>query len=297
MITLINAPSILGLRHTGVEYLPDALADAGLVAQLGLENKPQQIVAVVPPPYSAQRDEATHMLNPRGIAEYSMTLADTVEEVLSTGYFPVVLGGDCSILLGHMLALKRKGRYGLFFLDGHADFYQPEASVRGEAADMDLALVSGRGPDIVTDIEGQRPLVRDEDIVQFGQRDIRETIEYDSQQIADTDIHVFDLATIREAGSEKSCEVALGTLLQRPIDGFWIHVDTDVLSDDENPAVDYRQPGGLSFSELKKVLQILLRSPKAVGLGLTCFNPSLDTKGEIARKLAGLLGEVLTDHR
>src|SRR5262245_18287497 len=39
-----------------------------------------------------------------------------------------------------MLALRRRGRYGLFFIDGNADFFQPEAEPNGEGASMDLAL-------------------------------------------------------------------------------------------------------------------------------------------------------------
>jgi CRP/FNR family transcriptional regulator, cyclic AMP receptor protein len=45
-------------------------------------------------------------------------------------------------LLGNLLALRRRGRYGLLFLDGHADFYQPEAEPNSEAASMDLALAT-----------------------------------------------------------------------------------------------------------------------------------------------------------
>ena len=39
------------------------------------------------------------LLNPRGIADYSVALADVVERVIDAGEFPVVLGGDCSIVL------------------------------------------------------------------------------------------------------------------------------------------------------------------------------------------------------
>jgi len=56
---------------------------------------------------------------------------------------PLVLGGDCSILLGTTLALRRRGRFGLLFIDGHADFYQPEVEPKGEAASMDLAFATG----------------------------------------------------------------------------------------------------------------------------------------------------------
>ena len=61
-----------------------------------------------------------------------------------------MLGGDCSILLGNLLALRRRGRYGLLFVDGHADFYHPEANPNGEAASMDLAFATGRGPEVLT---------------------------------------------------------------------------------------------------------------------------------------------------
>jgi hypothetical protein len=64
------------------------------------------------------------------------------------------------VLLGAALALKRRGRYGLLYIDGDADFYQPEVNpIGGAASASDLAFATGRGPDIVCDIEGQRPLV------------------------------------------------------------------------------------------------------------------------------------------
>ena len=90
--------------------------------------------------------------------------------MLSRGAFPVVLGGDCSILLGSLLALRRRGRYGLLFLDGHADFAHPSVTRLGEAASMDLALATGRGPRVVADIEHRGPLVRDDDVALLGYR-------------------------------------------------------------------------------------------------------------------------------
>ena len=140
---------MLGLRPTGVETLPKALIDAGLAEQL----RARRAGRVAPPPYDDRRDPETSMLNPHGIAAYTPRLADAVGEVLEAGEFPVVLGGDCSIILGGLLALRRRGRYGLLFVDGHADFYQPEANINGEAASSDLALATGRGPDIMTAFE------------------------------------------------------------------------------------------------------------------------------------------------
>ncbi len=288
-ITLINAPSILGLRTTGVERLPDALQQAGLKEKLPI----QRSETVVPPPYHPHRDSRSKMLNPRAIASYSVALANSIQPVLQAGGFPLVLGGDCTVVLGPLLALKRTGRFGLFFLDGHADFYQPEASPTGEAADMDLALASGRGPEVVTDIESQKPLVKDEDIVLFGPRDRQQSIAEGSQQVSDTAVHVFELDAISRQGVRQSATVALAQLLRQPIKGYWIHLDADVIDDQEMPAVDYRQPGGLTFAELHSVMDLLLATDKAVGLDLTIYNPALDPHGTGAVKLTHLLAASL----
>ncbi|MHB9105924.1 MAG: arginase family protein [Armatimonadota bacterium] len=279
--TVLDAPSILGLRPSGVEYLPLALKAAGLIRELDADY----VGAVPPPAYSTTRDETTQVLNPQAIRDYAVSLADAVQPLLAQGRFPLVLGGDCSILLGNLLALRRIGRYGLFFLDGHADFYQPEASPTGEVADMELAFASGRGPAILTDLEGLRPLVRDEDVVVFGYRDEDESAEAGSRDIRASEMHLFPLALIREASVIAAANAGLRQLARQALDGFWIHLDVDVLHDEDMPAVDYRLPGGLRFYELREALRLLHLSGHAVGMDVTIFNPLLDRDGRLSYAL------------
>jgi arginase len=229
------------------------------------------------------------MLNPTGLRDYSLALADAVGAVLDGGEFPVVLGGDCSILLGNALALRRRGRYGLLFLDGHADFYQPEAEPTGEAASMDLALVTGRGPEVVTNIAGLRPLVRDDDAVAFAFRDAERAAAEGSQPLPPT-LLALELAAVRARGIEPATRDALAHLEREGATaGFWIHLDVDVLDDAIMPAVDYRLPDGLSWDELSAVLRMAMASPRAVGLEITIFNPTLDPDGRIALHLVDAL--------
>jgi arginase len=289
---VIDAPSILGMRPTGVEYLPEAMKAAGLLERLNAEYAGK----VSPPEYNPKRDEETLLLNPAAIREYSGQLASAVTGVLQEKRFPVVLGGDCSIVIGNLLALSRLGRYGLFFIDGHADFYQPEASSTGEVADMDLAIVSGRGPDILANIDGLKPLVRDENIVLFGNRDAEQARSYGSQDVGKTDITVFDFDRIQQVGIGKTASEGVEKLVKSRIQGFWIHLDVDVLSDKEMPAVDYSLSGGLGYEDVSRLLQILVSSGKAVGLDITIFNPKLDPDGSIARRLVSSLAAALSDH-
>jgi arginase len=278
---ILDAPSILGLKPTGVENLPEALKAAGLLEKLSA----QYLGRVEPSSYSTERDKLTQLLNGEAIRSFSLQLADSVAIALrEKDRFLIVLGGDCSIIIGSLLALRRMGNYGLFFIDGHADFYQPEASLTGQVADMDLAIVSGRGPEILTNIERLRPLVSDKNIIVFGYRDTEEAASYGSQDVLKTDMQVFDLSKVRKLEIETAASSALEKLLKNGLDGFWIHLDADVLNDEIMPAVDYRLNDGLSFSELSNLLRILFASARAVGMSITIFNPSLDLDGSIARK-------------
>jgi arginase len=282
---VIDAPSVLGLRPSGVEHLPEALKAAGLLAGLNAEYAGR----VEPLPYNPRRDPETLILTPDALRAYSLRLAAAVTGVLQQGKFPLVLGGDCSNIIGIMLTLRRAGRYGLFFIDGHADFYQPEAEPTGEVASMDLAIVSGRGPAVLTDIDGLKPLVRDKDIVAFGFRDAEQQREYGSQDIRETAIYAFAFDEVRELGAAVAAEQAAGILWRNAVAGFWIHLDADVLDDAVMPAVDYRLPGGLSWDELSATLRVLMTTGQAVGVNIGIFNPALDADGSIARGLVSCL--------
>ncbi len=278
--TIIDAPSILGLRPTGVEYLPEALKAAGLMERSNADYAGR----VSPLPYNSERDKVTLLLNPDSIKTFSLQLADRVSSVIRSKQYPIVLGDDCSILVGNLLALRRLGRYGLFFIDGHADFYQPEASLTGEVADMDLAIVSGRGPDVLTNIDGLKPLVRDQDIILFGYRDREQAASFGSQDVRNTDIYSLDLTYVKELGITTAASEAVKKLLHDELYGFWIHLDADILDDSIMPAVDYRLNGGLSFYELSELLKIIVASGRSVGMDITIFNPNLDSDGSIAHR-------------
>jgi arginase len=234
-------------------------------------------------------------MNPQAIRDYSPALADAVTRVLGEGEFPVVLGGDCSILLGTMLALRRRGRYGLLYIDGDADFYQPEVNpLNGAASASDLAFATGYGPDILTDIEGRRPLVRADDVVVFACRDAADR-ERRACQPLPAGMLAIDRDQVRRLGTEAAAREAVEYLTRAggPEDGFWIHVDADVLDETIMQAVDDPRPGGLAWDELRAALTIALRSGRAVGLQVAIYNPDIDADRSNGRGLAITVREAL----
>jgi arginase len=284
---LLEAPSTLGLRSTGVEQLPAVLLQHGLTERLHGRRAGRVAPGM---PRSSDRDPQTRTLNARAIASYTHDLADAVGSLLDGGEFPVVLGGDCSILLGPALALRRRGRYGLLFIDGHADFFQPEADPYGEAASMDLALVTGHGPRLLTEFEGRSPLIGATDAVAFGFRDAEDQAEYGSQPLPH-ELRAFDL---HRMGIVAAAREAIGHVCREELDGFWIHVDADCLDDAAMPAVDFRLPGGLLPEQLETVLTMALDSGRAVGLEITIYNPVLDADGRAGKLLTDLLVNALS---
>lgn len=277
MIQIVRAPSILGLRPTGVELLADTLLRNGLDAYI----TPQAPLVNVPDLnhlYSTRRDD-TGMINAPLLCEFSLRLKRAVTAVAAQQRFPLVLGGDCSILLGALSALKALDVYGLVTLDAHADFYLPSQSLTGEAADMDVALVTGRGPKLLTDIGGLGPYVEDAHVIHVGQRDEAETLQYGAAQISQTAILRHGLDEIHSHGAETASGRILADMEGMGVAGFWLHLDTDVLHDEDNPAVDYRLPGGLRLSECGYILHTLIQSGRVVGMSVSIYNPNLDTDG------------------
>jgi arginase len=295
-IAVLEAPSALGHvpEHRGVEKAPARLLEEGIAEGLGAIAAGR----IEASGYSADRDPATGVMNVGPLIEYSSRLADAVGEIVDSERFGLVLGGDCSILLGTMLALRRRGRYGLLYIDGHADFWQPERNpIDGAASASDVAFVTGHGPRPLTELEGYLPLVEARDVVVFANRDRAERAEDGCQPLPD-EMGVISRDRVRTLGVEAAMGEALSLLRGGPdqaLDGFWIHVDADVMDEALMPAVDDPRPDGLVWGELAAALGMAIGSGSAVGLQLTIYNPDFDESGGAGRGLATTVNTVLAE--
>ncbi|HTS80431.1 MAG TPA: arginase family protein [Myxococcaceae bacterium] len=283
---VLDAPSNLGLappapgREPGTRRMPDVLRWNGFRARLGARDAGR----VEAPAYGT----AIHpcgIRNGEAILRYSRTLADTVERIIQREELAVVVGGDCSILLGNLLGARRQvERLGLVFIDGHSDFNTPERSQTSGAAGMDLALAVGVGPPLLSALAADGPLVDSASVVHLGLRE-------EDPAFRASGIAALDLADIERAGPAETAARVLERL--DPLPGFWVHVDADVLNDDIMPAVDSRAPGGLSYEALVALIRPLLASPRALGVELTIYDPDLDPAGTLGRALTAALVEAI----
>src|SRR5687768_3670396 len=284
---VLDWPSNLGLRPSGVEMLPAALREAGLLEALHARD-----AGIVRPvdDYDRKRDAETGLLNGPALRDATHELARELAGVMQRDEIPIVLAGDCSVILAGLLAIRTHASVegvALLFVDGHADFDTPADSPTGEVADMDLALATGRGPAILTTFDSHAPLVRDENVVAVGSRD-------DDESIRKTGITVLDLTDIRKRGMDLIADQAMGVVAADRASRFWVHVDADVLDDAVMPAVDYRQPDGLTPSELTVLLRKANETGRMAGLSVAIYNPALDPDRDGARLLVEILSAGLS---
>jgi arginase len=293
---VLDAPSNLGLRpprpgvEPGVKGLPDAIRATGWLERL----RARDLGRAPAPAYSPDDEPFTGYRNGLALARYSREVATRLSPLLKSRQFTLVLGGDCSVLLGAGLALREHGRYGLAFIDGHDDFSPPRdpSKYTGHiaAAGRDLALVTGTGPEQLIDIDGRKPYFRIADVVQIGVSRTEEDRKlFQVEQFDKSGIAILDIDAIRNRGADHVSYEARQRLDTADTDGFWIHLDADVLDASIMPAVDSPNPTGMTFEQLRVILSQLLASPKAVGMELTIFDPSLDPDGHLAKQLADVI--------
>lgn len=296
------APSNLGLRpeedgaEPGAWQAPEALMAAGLKARVGAER----VVRLPRPPYEARAQAGTRIRNGQTLRRFSLDLADEVRTASEAGAFPLVIGGDCSVLLGSLYGARLAGARGLIHVDGHSDFFHPgnydTRSRLGSAAGMDLALATGRGESLLTqwpDVDG--PLVRDEDAFQLGERDgLTEDFRVSYGDVARTAITRYIIQDVLRVGTERTTQSVVERLRARGLARVWLHVDLDVLDQSVMPAVDSPGSPGLTFAQLRSLLAGLYRSGRITGVTITIYDPARDQANCYARPIVTTLGEAFT---
>lgn len=286
---LLGAPWDCSATGRGEAGAPRALRAAG-VDRLVNSDVGDASIRIV----DSSREAETGILALDDTIRAAGVLADAMTRALQAnpGSRPLVVGGDCSILLGILPAVgKAIGPTGLWFVDGHPDYQDGESSGTGETADMDLALVTGDGPAALVGLAGV-PMVDAGDAVLIGHR----TAGLDDAATA-------ELARVPKGMAQIPAPVVLhdpaaagaraAALLADTGAGSWLHLDLDVVDPRSLPAVTYPEPDGPDWDQLTALLRPIARSPRLLGVSVADFRPDLDPHGEHARRIVDLLIRVL----
>jgi arginase len=261
------------------------------------------VLSLKRPAYELDAQFGTAIRNGLSIRAFSLELGERVREALKSGQFPLVIGGDCSILLGCLYGARLAGGRGLVHIDGHSDFFHPgnynTASRLGSAAGMDLALASGRGELLLTHWpEIGRPLVEDADVVQVGERDA-EGPDFNKSygDIVRTDITQLIIQSVLAEGVDSTVRQVLARLESRALDKVWLHVDFDVLDQTVMPAVDSPGSPGLNYQQLGVLIGELCHSGYIVGADFTIYDPEKDPREKYSKPLVDCIARGIRNRR
>lgn len=290
MWTVLGAPFDSSGASRGEERAPVALRAAGLPGVFGAADTGD----VAPPLHDPRRDPTTGVIALADLHVASRALREAVASALTRGERPLVLGGDCTLLLGTVAGVRDAvGRVGLWFVDGHADYLDGTSSPTGEAADMELAMLTGDGPPGLVDLAGQVPLVEPADVVILGHRpaslhpDV--ALELGRVPAAIARMTADEIVAAGPAEVGQRWERALAARGRA-----WLHLDLDVLDEGALPAVSYPQSHGLDWEAFVALARPLLASDALVGVSVADFNPDLDEEGVHARRVVQALGDALS---
>ncbi len=288
---LVGAPLDCSGTDRGEARAPTVLRDVGL-DQRSLAWDIGDADAMVD---DSNRDARTGVVGFEQVVKASAEIQSAVADVLDGGERPLVVGGDCTILVGALAAVRQHlGRVGLAFVDGHADYFGGDTSPSGEAADMDLAFVTGYGPTGLVDLAGAPPIVEPGDVVLMGHRaDPHDGGTPREVDLVDERIQLVDARAVRRGDPERLGRY-VAERLEAQTGRFWVHFDVDVFDQEEMPAVTYPQPDGLDWGQVEALLRPLAGSPALVGLSVADFVPDEDPDGHYARRLVDLIASLLT---
>jgi arginase len=269
-------------RAGGTEHAPAALREAGLVERLGIADRGDLDARI----RGEERDPETGIVGSPDVLAMTRTVREAIREMVAAGERPLVLGGCCSLVPAALAGVRdAAGEVGIANVDGHVDVYDGETSPTGEGADMPLAVALGLGPAGWVEACGG-PSTRPDRAVALGARDPEE-----AEDIADllfgelSDLLVLPPDALRKRGLAASGAQAAEHLA----DGFWIHLDVDILDERAMPATDYLMPDGLEWDELAELLGPLCASPAVAGLSIGCVNPEKDADGSLVQRTADLV--------
>ncbi len=293
--------SLIGVRtnssgtENGVANAPVALRNAGLVKTIRCFHEVHDEGDIIPIKPIKKRDTRSGIIAYSSLVSMIRDVSTSVNHALLENRFPLVIGGDCPVLLGCLAAAVKVHHHniGLFFIDGHEDAYPPHLSPTGEAADMELGFALGLNvPHRIRDVIGSVPLIQYSKVCLFGTRDSKDLKNLNVPSLVGK-IQSYDDTIIRKSNITTLTSKALKRL-GSDCNSIWLHIDLDVLSTRSFSAQDYPQSGGLNWIQLEKLCKSILSSCNVVGCDVTIYNPDLDPNNRFGKRIVDFLATILS---
>lgn len=283
-VNIIGFPMDLGADRRGVDMGPSALRIAGIkekLEELGYKVIDSGDIHI-------QIMEKQKVINPKlkylnEILRTSKTLAGKVEKILEKGHFPLCLGGDHSMAVGSIAGIssfcrKRGLKFGVIWIDAHADMNSDESTPSGNIHGMPLAAALGIGNEKLVNFYGFSPKVEPANCALIG---IRSIDQMEKMNVKKVNPVVYTMADIDKLGIHRVISRVLKQFREN-VDHIHVSFDLDSVDPSVAPGVGTPVPGGLSFRETHLLMESIADCGCISSLEVTEVNPILDNQNKSA---------------
>ncbi|WP_075980360.1 arginase [Bacillus massilinigeriensis] len=289
-ISIIGMPMDLGQTRRGVDMGPSAIRYAGVIEKLQeLFDEVHDLGDIPVGRPEVIIDKPSNLRNLHLVAEKNELLAEKVDEVMNSGTFPLVLGGDHSIAIGTLAGVSKHFKnLGVIWYDAHGDLNTEETSPSGNIHGMPLAVNLGLGHERLTKVGGYSPKVKPENVVIIGARSLDEG---ERELIKAKGIRVYTMHEIDRLGMAKVMEDTI-SYLKGKTDGVHLSLDLDGLDPNDAPGVGTPVIGGISYRESHLAMEMLAESELITSAEFVEVNPILDERNKTATVAVALMGSL-----
>jgi arginase family enzyme len=154
---------------------------------------------------------------------------------------------------------------------------------------MVVAHIIGRGAPELVRFFGESALVREPDVLLFG---LQRVDPPEQEFLTRSPMRHVYAADVQLQGAAKSAADALAHL-HADAREFILHLDTDVIAQEDFSAVNIPDSGGLRLDDVRAALKQIVRSKNLLGFDVAQYNPDKDPDGSGAKTLVDLIVEAL----
>ena len=199
-----------------------------------------------------------------------------VRKILNAGALPIILGGDHAIPIPVFRALENNGPITLIQVDAHIDWRDTFHGVT-----QGLSSVIRRASE----------MNHINEIYQIGLRsagsarpeEVEAALNYGANLISDIELQDVGMQEILDRIPDKQ--------------NYYLTIDADGVDPTIMPAVAGPAPGGVNYSQMRKLIQGLVKKGKVLGMDIVEITPSKDINGITAitagRFICNLIGSAV----
>ena len=288
-VSLIGVPTDIGAGHRGARMGPEALRIAGLHEALANRGIEVRDLGNLDGPRNPWQSPVAGYRHLDEVVAWNRALMEASYAELRAGRMPIMLGGDHCLGIGSITAVARhcreQGRkLRVLWLDAHSDFNTSEVTPSGNVHGMPVACLCGLGPKALTELGGDAPALRPEQVRQIG---IRSVDPDEKRLIKQHRIDVYDMRYIDEMGMKRTMEAALDGLDAET--HLHVSFDVDFLDPSIAPGVGTTVPGGPNYREAQLVMEMIADSGRMGSLDIVELNPVLDHRNLTAELAVDLV--------